>query len=313
MCAKRATRWRAGGYYLMASSETVALDAEHSLHFVHAGDGPPIVLIHGALATHVDWLEAPLAGFAQRGRAIAVDRPGHGASRRPRFEATPLAQAGQIREGLAAFGVQSGVRLVGHSFGGLVAMTWAAAWPEEVQGLLLLAPITRPEFRALEHLVLGPRAVPVFGPLLSEMARSTTDPVFLRMVQGLMFSPATPPADWLARYPHDVVLRPSQMVEEGEDAATITPGSLAGLVDLRAIRCPVAVLNGGSDKVVDHRQHAAVLAALMPNADFTLVGGVGHMPHHVALPEVLRAFDGLTPKERGSRAPVQSATPPGPA
>ncbi|HEY8617729.1 alpha/beta hydrolase [Phenylobacterium sp.] len=298
----------------MAISQTVALDAERSLHLIREGDGLPIVLIHGALATHVDWLEAPLAAFAQRGLALAVDRPGHGSSARPRYDATPLAQARQIRAGLTALGVDvAGVRLVGHSFGGMVAMTWAAAWPEEVRSLLLLSPITRPEFRVTEHLMLGPRALPVFGPVIAEVARWSLDPVLLKMVQKLMFSPGQPPVDWLERYPAEVVLRPSQMVQEGEDAATLTPGSLAGLVDIRAIRCPVALVSGMGDKIVEHRQHAALMAAVMPQAALTLVEGIGHMPHHQALDQVLAAFDGLSAQEPASTAPAQSAERPSPA
>lgn len=299
----------------MTTSRTIPLGAQRSLHLVEAGDGQPIVLIHGALATHVDWLEAPLAAFAARGRAIAVDRPGHAGSDRPRYDATPRAQAGQIREGLAALEIQGGVRIVAHSFGGIVGLAWAAEWPEEVESLLLLGPITRPEFRAVEHTFLGPRAAPLLGPLLSEAARWTVDRPFLRMVQKLMFSPGAPPADWLARYPEETVLRPSQMVEEGEDSAALLPGSPAGVVDFRAIRCPVAVLNGADDRIVDHKQHADLLPALLPQAEVTILEGVGHMVHHQALPQVLAAFDPPQPSGTGvqrtcsiRRAPVASMT-----
>ncbi|WP_374468454.1 alpha/beta fold hydrolase [Phenylobacterium sp.] len=297
----------------MRISKTLALGAGRSLHLLDGGEGPTIVLIHGALTTHVDWLEAPFEAFAARGRAIAVDRPGHGLSARPRYQASPRAQAAQIREGLAALGAELPVRLVAHSFGGIVALAWAAEWPEEVASLLLLSPITRPEFRAIEHSFLGPRAAPLIGPLLSEAARWTLDRPFLRAVQKLMFSPRNPPPDWLARFPEETVLSPAQMVEEGEDTATLLPGSPLGLVDWNAIRCPVAVVNGADDRIVDHRQHADVLAELIPQATATLLEGVGHMPHHQALPEVLAAFDAVNAPERASREPARSAEPPPPA
>ena len=297
----------------MATSHTVALGAQRSLHLLEAGDGRPIVLIHGAFATHVDWLEAPLAAFAARGRALAVDRPGHGGSARPRYDAAPGAQAAQIRGGLAALGVEGPVRLVAHSFGGMVGLAWAADWPAEVESLLLLAPMVRPEFRAVEHTFLGPRAAPLIGPLLSEAARWTLDRPFLRLVQKLMFSPGEPPADWLARYPEETVLRPSQMVEEGEDTAALLPGSPAGMVDFRAIRCPVAVLNGADDRIVDHRQHADLLPTLLPQAQVTILDGVGHMVHHQALPAVLAAFDRLSLREPASTGPDRAVGPPSPA
>jgi pimeloyl-ACP methyl ester carboxylesterase len=297
----------------MRTSKTLALGNGRSLHLLEAGDGAPIVLIHGAMATHVDWLEAPFAAFAARGRVIAVDRPGHGLSARPRYQASPRSQAAQIREGLAALGAAGPMRLVGHSFGGIVALAWAAEWPDEVASLLLLSPITRPEFRAVEHSFLGPRAAPLVGPLLSEAARWTIDRPFLRAVQKLMFSPRNPPADWLARYPEEAVLKPEQMVEEGEDAAALLPGSPVGVVDWTAIRCPITVVNGAEDRIVDHRQHADVLAELMPHAQVRLIDGIGHMAHHQALPEVLAAFDALSAREPASTAPGRSAGPPSPA
>jgi pimeloyl-ACP methyl ester carboxylesterase len=168
----------------------------------------------------------------------------------------------------------------------------------------------------VEHTFLGPRAAPLIGPLFSELARWTIDPVLLRVVQKLMFSPADPPPDWLARFPDGSVLRASQMVEEGEDAASVLPGSPAGTIDVRPIRAPVQVLNGRQDKIVDHRRHASVLAELLPQAELTLLDGVGHMVHHAALSDVLRAFDAIsrpTGRARASTGPARSAAPPPPA
>jgi pimeloyl-ACP methyl ester carboxylesterase len=294
----------------MRISTTLALGASRSLHLLDAGEGPPILLIHGALTTHVDWLDSPLAAFAQRGRALAVDRPGHGLSARPRYEASPRAQAAQIRSGLERLGITGPLRLVGHSFGGMVALAWAAAWPEEVESLLLLAPITHPELRVVEHGFLSPRAAPLLGPLISEAARWTLDRAFLRAVQKLMFSPRNPPADWLARYPEETVLAPGQMVEEGEDGATLLPGSPATTIDWAAVRCRTAVVSGADDRIVDHRLHALALGELLPQAEVTLLEDVGHMPHHQALPAVLAAFDRLNAPERASTTPARSATLP---
>ncbi len=271
----------------------VTLEGGRSLHVRSAGTGRPIVLLHGALTTHADWLEAPLAEFGRRGRALAVDRPGHGESRRPRFEAAPAAQARQIRDGLAAMEIGEPPLLVGHSFGGLVALAWASLFPDQVAGVLLLAPLTRPELRPLEHLLFAPRATPMAGPLLAEAARWSIDRPMVRLAQRAMFSPGAPPEDWLARYPLDQVLQPGQMVEEGEDAASVLPGSPAGLFDTGAIRAPVSIVAGDSDVVADPHRHAKRLHAELPGSRLTILEGVGHMPHHVALTAVLETFDEL--------------------
>jgi len=268
------------------------LGADRSLHGGRVGDGRDIVLIHGALTTHVDWLEQPLGELARRGRVFAVDRPGHGQSRRPRFKAGPRDQAAQIREGLLRLGVKRPV-LVGHSLGGMVALAWAEQWPEEVAGLVLLAPITHGEPRPLEHLALGPRALPLIGPMLAEVGRWTTDGALLAFAQRAMFHPHPPPAAWLARFPEKEVRKPEATVAEGEDAAALLPGSPAGMLDLRRVMAPVSIVAGRRDLVVDHRRHAEALARQLPQADLRLLDGVGHMPHHCALEAVLAAFHDL--------------------
>ena len=72
----------------MPAARTVELGAGRTLHAVQARTGPDLVLLHGALATHCDWLAGPFDALACRYRVTAVDRPGPGKSRRPRFSGT---------------------------------------------------------------------------------------------------------------------------------------------------------------------------------------------------------------------------------
>lgn len=271
----------------------LALDGEgRTLHLVEAGAGQTFVLIHGALTTHTDWLGTLFDGFASRGRAIALDRPGHGASRRPRYQASPLQQADQIREGLRQLGVERPI-LVGHSFGGIVALAWAAAYPDEVAGLVLAAPIAFQEFRFLEHPFFGPRALPLIGPWLSEAARISLDPMLLKLAHKIMFAPHLPPPDWLARYPYARILTAAQMLEEGEDANSVFPGSPTSLIDYRAIRAPTRILAGEMDQVVYPVRHAKRLAAILPDAELTVRLDVGHMLHHTASDGLFQIIDDL--------------------
>src|SRR5205085_4313973 len=151
---------------------TLELGGGRTLHVAQAGEGPDLLLIHGALATMHDWIEGPAPSLAQTHRVTIVDRPGHGGSGRPRFEATPRDQALHIAAALDALGIAS-TQVLGHSFGGFVALALAEQRPDLVSGLALLAPLAFPELRAVEHSVLGPRAMPLLGPLLSAAGEAT--------------------------------------------------------------------------------------------------------------------------------------------
>jgi pimeloyl-ACP methyl ester carboxylesterase len=85
------------------------------------GDGPPLVLLHGALSSAATW--RPLVRATSR-RCIALDLPGFGASSptsAPRLECF----ADDVIAALRALGVAR-CTVVGHSFGGAVAVAVAA-------------------------------------------------------------------------------------------------------------------------------------------------------------------------------------------
>ncbi len=273
----------------MAETRTIELGPERSLHVVIEGEGPDVVLLHGALETSHDWLAGPFGQLVAEGyRVTAVDRPGHGLSRRPRFEGTPRDQARQIRDGLDVLGVERPL-IVGHSYGGLVALAYAEGFPDSVSHLVLVAPLAFPEVRLLEHSMLAPRSIPFFGPLLSGVADAIVDRALLKLVHKLMFAPQEVPASWEESYPYDLMLDPGAMVREGEDAAAIIPMAPAGNIDIASIRTPAYVLTGTSDKIVDYKRHAQALAEILPNARLTLSEGTGHMPHHAQMDLVLAA------------------------
>ena len=118
--------------------KTVNLDGVN-VHYVEAGVGPALVLVHGLGASHVTWHEniQPLAdaGF----RVFAPDLPGHGDSDKPEsINYDPLAGADLIDSFLTAAGVERAA-LVGNSAGGLVAALYALEHPKRVERLILVA------------------------------------------------------------------------------------------------------------------------------------------------------------------------------
>lgn len=274
----------------MWTSTTVDLGSGRSLHAVQRGTGTDILLLHGALTTHHDWLAGPAGDLGEEARVTVVDRPGHGLSRRPRFVGTPRDQAGQIAAGLDRLGVGPAV-IAGHSFGALVALAFAERFPERVRGLVLVAPLAFPEPRLLEHSLMAPRSVPMVGPLLSRLARrSGFDRAALEWVQAVMFSPDPLPSGWKRSFPYEQVLNPDVLVHEGEDAASMLPLSPAGTIDLGAVRAPAHILIGTADRVVEQQRQGKALARLLPDGRLIEIDGAGHMLHHSHPDRVLEAI-----------------------
>jgi pimeloyl-ACP methyl ester carboxylesterase len=279
----------------MQQEQTLDLGSGRTLYVNQKGKGRDLVLIHGAMATAHDWLVSPVhAEMSKSHRVTVIDRPGHGVSRRPRFGGTPREQADQIADGLAKLGIRRAL-FAAHSFGGLVSLAMAERHPELVAELVLIAPIAFPEPRLIEHGLLAPRSVPVFGPLFSRFAEFTQmDRPMVDLLHQVMFGPAAVPDYWKETYPYSLILNAQAMVAEGEDSASMLPLSPAGTIDMRKLEVRTQVLTGTSDRVVEDERQAKALARQLPNGSLTEIEGAGHMLHHTHPDLVIHALQGAS-------------------
>jgi len=109
----------------------------HRVAYRLAGDGPPILLIHGITASSVVWEEVG-ARLARHHTVLAPDLLGHGHSAKPRGDYSMGAFASGIRDLVLTLGLEP-VTVVGHSLGGGVAMQFAYQFPERVGRLALVS------------------------------------------------------------------------------------------------------------------------------------------------------------------------------
>jgi pimeloyl-ACP methyl ester carboxylesterase len=109
----------------------------HRVIYRIAGDGPPIVLIHGMVNSSLHWEEVALR-LADRYTVIAPDLIGHGDSATPRGDYSLGAHAASIRDLLAVIGIDHAT-IVGHSLGGGVAMQFFYQFPQRTDRLALVS------------------------------------------------------------------------------------------------------------------------------------------------------------------------------
>jgi pimeloyl-ACP methyl ester carboxylesterase len=109
----------------------------HRVNFNIAGEGPPIVLIHGVAGRAAQWDETMLL-LAERHTVIAPDLLGHGESAKPRGDYSLGAFASGIRDLLVGLDIERAT-VVGHSLGGGIAMQFAYQFPERCERLVLVS------------------------------------------------------------------------------------------------------------------------------------------------------------------------------
>jgi len=119
-----------------------------TFHVQQSGEGPDVVLIHGLTGDLSIWfLSQAMQLLAESGRVMAYDLRGHGYSDAPATGYTSLDHAEDLIALLDVLEI-SRARLVGHSFGAVIAVHAAVIAPERVEALVL----SDPYFPALRHL-----------------------------------------------------------------------------------------------------------------------------------------------------------------
>ena len=97
------------------------------------GSGEPVILLHGFTGTHNTW-EKMRSTLNRTFQTIAFDLPGHGQTLDGQVEMQAFCEDLQVF--LDETGI-SGCHLIGYSMGGRAALSFAAAYPDQVKSLIL--------------------------------------------------------------------------------------------------------------------------------------------------------------------------------
>ena len=116
-------------------SRTATIDGA-KLHYLTAGRGTPLILLHGYAETSLMWRPI-IPVLAARFMVIAPDLPGIGDSDIPASGLDMKSAAVRIHDLARSLGVQKG-EVVGHDIGLMVAYAYAAQFPAEVTKLVLM-------------------------------------------------------------------------------------------------------------------------------------------------------------------------------
>lgn len=253
------------------------------------GEAPDVVLIHGSSGSTRDMTFALAPALAERYRVISVDRPGLGWSARDADGASLARQAQLLQGAVAQVGADRPI-VVGQSYGGAVALTWALDYPDQTAALVTLSSPAFPWegglslFYKITSSALGQALI---VPLITAWVPRSKITSELQSV----FKPQTMPEGYGDYFGPRMTLRRSALAANGEQRAALKPQMAAMVARYRDMTLPVEIVHGTADTTVSPRIHALPLLAALPNAAYTPLDGIGHMPQHVAIPQVVAAID----------------------
>jgi len=230
-----------------------------------------LVLLHGQPGRGADW-EQVLARLPAGLRALALDRPGYGSSRRQAGGFAENARA--VLDELDSRGIERAV-LVGHSYGGGVALAVAVQAPERVEALILLATVGPGCLNGWDRLLAAPGAGSVCSLFAWQLTPWFARARLRRMARrrGPEFAPQQH-VNWYVwghasseHFPlwRSFLTEQRALVDEADELAQIAP----------SVRVPVLLIADPQDKLVPI-DTARRLERLLPDARLQLVERLGH-------------------------------------
>lgn len=262
----------------------------HRVHAVTMGAGPDLVLIHGASGNIRDMTHSLAPRLAKRYRVTIFDRPGLGYTDRIGHAGTTIRQQAEL---LAAAARQLGVEspiVLGHSYGGAVALAWAVHEPHYISALVPLSSPSHPwdsplsaYYKVLSHPVLGPLVIPFLTAFVHDER--------VKREVASIFDPNTVPDGYIDHIGAGLTLRRKTLRANALQRANLLPAIEALHRSYARIQVPLEIVHGTADTTVGLTIHAEPLEQSVPTADLTRLPGIGHMPHHVAQDAVVEAID----------------------
>jgi pimeloyl-ACP methyl ester carboxylesterase len=250
----------------------------HRRAFVMTGSGPAVLLLHGLGCNHTTW-DPIIESLSRTHTVIAPDLLGHGDSDKPRADYSVGGYANGMRDLLTVLGIDR-VTVVGHSFGGGVAMQFAYQFPERTERLVLVAsgglgPEVTPAIRAITtpgfHQLMGVLTLP-------GLRHVTTTGMRLLAGTGV---PQLRDLDEVAEiYDSFADRRTRAAIRHVVRAVVDWKGQIVTMSDRAYLTAamPMCVIWGVDDQVIPVR-HASNVAALAPDARVEVIRNAGHFPH----------------------------------
>jgi 4,5:9,10-diseco-3-hydroxy-5,9,17-trioxoandrosta-1(10),2-diene-4-oate hydrolase len=244
-------------------TDQTAVIGGHRLFYRTAGEGKPVVLIHGIGSSSQIWARN-LDPLSQNHRVYALDMIGFGRSEKPKPAYGIADHVNCLRNFMNHLQIEK-ASLVGHSTGGLIALDFCLAHPEMVDRLILVDSIalrnSNPSFT--ERLICFP--------LLGELFVLFRSKLILKkfVTKEFYYHP---------EFVRDEMLNP---LMQADRAAVLKLTRTISRTDRReavkGIKTPTLILWGDQDRAIP-RAHALLLQQIIPKSQYRILKEAGHHP-----------------------------------
>lgn len=265
-------------------------------------ENAPVVLIHGSSGSSADMELAFFDIFPDDIDLYAIDRPGIGWSKTklsPLEMSNPMKQAEAIHMAVKELKLNKPL-IVGHSWGGAVALAYAKQFGDEISGVVSLSGVVFPwegPFGWYDVVLTTPVVNHIFTRLLLNKIGQYYIPL---SIEGI-FAPEPAREDYREGAQAEILLRPSKIINNSTYSYNLRRHLKTMSENYADIKTPLLIVAGNKDYIVNTKRQSERLHNIVTGSEYLLLNGVGHMPHHtqtqILVDKIVRMSKGeaLTP------------------
>jgi pimeloyl-ACP methyl ester carboxylesterase len=259
-----------------ADGKYIGLRGKEIHYFEQPGQGTPVVMIHGLPGTHQDF-DPVIPELAGR-HVISIDRPGYGWSKGGWLPFQD--QIDVVHEMLTQLKLAPAI-VVGHSFGGTLALGVARRYPQDVAKMILLAPGAG-GMRAATMDVAQARYVqfsqlPVVSTVIDVTANNVIKRISATSGAGHAFAPQPVDPTYEQRL-LSVTMTRGNMASYASDELEFDETLSWVDENVPQIRVPSVIIGANDDQLVSS-DHIRRLAETLPETELVTVDGSHMIPY----------------------------------
>ena len=241
----------------------------------------PVVLIHGSSGSSADMELAFFDAFPDDIDLYAFDRPGIGWSKTklsPLEMSNPMKQAEAIHMAVKKLKLDKPI-IVGHSWGGAVAIAYAKQFGNEISGAVSLAGVAYPwkgPYGWYDVLL----TTPVFNHIFTRLFLNKMGQLYVPLSIKAIFEPEAARGDYREAAQAEIILRPSTIINNSYYSLNLRRHLKTMSEKYNDIKTPLLIVAGNRDYIVHSKSQSERLHNEVAGSEYMLFKGAGHMPHH---------------------------------
>ncbi len=247
-----------------------------NIHYTDIGSGKPIILLHSQPANErqFDLLKNKLK---ESHRVISIDRPGMGYSEGPKINSSErlFIQAKIISKLIRQITDEKPI-IVGHSYGGALALNIALYDEKNIEKLVLVNTVSHPWNSDNIWLPFKIISSPFIGKIFANTYAMLYGKSVIHRSADDNFPNNSPTTDFIKRIGAELTLRPKTLESYALDAINLRTSLSKQYLDYDKLKLPITIIAGIGDRVTPNKTHSFQLHNQIRHSELIKLEGVEH-------------------------------------